>query len=63
MLVDCDECAMQHTDACHDCVVTAILQIQPGPIDLEAPEIDALESMADLGLVPTLRLVPKSKAG
>ena len=63
MLVDCDECVMQHTDACSDCVVSAILQIQPGPLDLEEPEVTALESMAELGLVPNLRLVPKRKAG
>lgn len=63
MLVDCDQCVMQHTDACSDCVVTAILQIQPGPLDLEEPEVTALESMAELGLVPNLRLVPKRKAG
>lgn len=63
MLVDCDECVMQHTDACSDCVVTAILEIQPGPLDLGEPEVTALESMAELGLVPNLRLVPKRKAG
>lgn len=63
MLVDCDQCVMQHTDACSDCVVTAILQIQPGPLDLEEPEVTALESMAELGLVPNLRLVPKRRAG
>lgn len=63
MLVDCDQCVMQHTHACSDCVVTAILQIQPGPLDLEEPEVTALESMAEIGLVPNLRLVPKRRAG
>lgn len=63
MLIDCEECVMQHTDACSDCVVTAILDIGSGPLDLEDTEVEALESMAELGLVPTLRLVPRRRAG
>jgi len=24
LVIDCDQCVMQHTEACHDCVVTFI---------------------------------------
>ena len=30
MLIDCDQCAMQHTSACDDCVVTFLLEPQRG---------------------------------
>ncbi|MDQ3782279.1 MAG: hypothetical protein M3349_04985 [Actinomycetota bacterium] len=25
MLIDCDTCVMQHTEACHDCIVSVLL--------------------------------------
>lgn len=25
MLIDCDTCVMQHTEACHDCIITVLL--------------------------------------
>lgn len=58
MLIDCDACALQHTDACDDCVVTFILREFDGGIDLDADDDAALEHLADAGLVPPLRLVP-----
>lgn len=59
MLIDCDQCAMQHTSACDDCVVSVLLQL--GPVDLSGPEVEALENLADQGLVPRLRLVPTER--
>ncbi len=63
MLIDCDACEMQHTSACDDCVVTAIIGIESGEIDLIEDESAALEALAGEGLVPVLRLVPKRRAG
>jgi hypothetical protein len=68
MLIDCNSCVMQNTDACHDCVVTVLLD-ELGPRTEERPqvavsdnELDALSNLAEIGLVPHLRLVPKDQA-
>ena len=54
MLLDCDGCAMRDL-ACDDCVVTVLLG---GPPDrLGDEERQALDVLADSGLVPRLRLV------
>lgn len=57
MRIDCDECAMQHTSTCDDCVVTVLLRESAGPLELDTAESVALSAMADAGLVPRLRLV------
>lgn len=59
MLIDCDDCAMQHSSACDDCVVTFILGAQPGPLEIDASESEALDNLASEGLVPKLRLVSR----
>ncbi len=55
MLIDCDSCLMDRTDACADCVVSVLLT--DGPVDLEPAEARALGALADAGLVPRLRLI------
>ena len=61
MIVDCDTCAVRGP-ACGDCVVTFLL----GPPDwllgdgLPGEEMAALAVLADSGLVPPLRLVPRA---
>ncbi len=60
MLIDCDDCAMQETGACRDCVVTHLLRDLGGPIEVDDEHADALELLADAGLVPGLRLIPKA---
>ena len=57
MLIDCDGCAMRDL-ACGDCVVTVLLGEPPGPVDVDEQERQALDVLADSGLVPRLRLVP-----
>ncbi len=57
MLIDCDGCRMQHTAACDDCVVTAILGMT-GRVELADDEAVALVNLADAGMVAPLRLVP-----
>lgn len=59
MLIDCDDCAMQHSSACDDCVVTFILGSDSGPLDIDAAESEALCNLASEGLVPKLRLVSR----
>lgn len=60
MRIDCDTCIGQHTEACDDCVVTFILH-SGSSLDLETEELEALEVLADEGLVPKLRLIVDPK--
>jgi len=60
MLIDCDQCAMQATAACGDCVVTHLFRLEEGPVRIDDTEVAALEALADHGLVPILRLVPRA---
>jgi hypothetical protein len=65
MLIDCDTCVARDI-ACDECVVAVLLRspAQPGtdeapePVELDADEHAALGTLAYVGLVPPLRLVP-----
>lgn len=61
MLIDCDTCLARDI-ACDDCVVTVLFKegfLEEGPLDLDPDEADALCALAEAGLVPQLRLVPR----
>jgi hypothetical protein len=62
MRIDCDECWMQNTAQCEDCVVTFLLGTEPGPIELADGEQTALGNLAQAGLVPPLRLAHNPRA-
>ena len=54
--IDCDECVMQHTSACADCVVSFIVDREPGAaIVFDVAEARALRNLSSAGLVPGLR--------
>ena len=59
MRIDCDECAMQDTVACRDCVVGFLLSDIGGPIVMDDDQAEALGILADHGLAPPLRLIPR----
>lgn len=59
MLIDCEQCAMRDTSACDDCVVSCLLG--GGPIELSESQAEAVANLAELGLVPRLRLVPAER--
>lgn len=59
MLIDCNQCAMQHTSQCDDCVVTFLLAEGGGTIELAGGEEEALANLVKVGLVPPLRMVPR----
>ncbi len=59
MLIDCEQCAMRDTSACDDCVVTCLLG--DGPVEVSDTQMDAIEVLAENGLVPKLRLVPTER--
>lgn len=60
MRIDCDECAMQGTEVCDDCVVTYLVRRRPAEaVVLDLDEERALRRFAGAGLVPTLRHVTR----
>jgi hypothetical protein len=59
MLIDCESCAMRETAACDDCVVTYLLD--EAPVDLTEAESSALANLAEHGLAPPLKLVPRER--
>lgn len=56
MYISCDECVMEGSSACADCVVTFLCDREPGDaIVIDVVEIRALRLLAEGGLAPTLR--------
>lgn len=54
--ISCDECVMEGTEVCHDCVVTFLCQREPGDaIVIDVSEERALRLLAEGGLAPALR--------
>jgi hypothetical protein len=59
--IDCDECAMQATSACDDCVVTFICGRAPHEaIVIDVEEARAMRLLEQGGLVPRLRHVRRT---
>lgn len=57
-VIDCDDCAMQGTSACGDCVVTFICSREPGEaVVVDVEEERALRMLGAAGLLPRLRHV------
>ena len=57
MEISCDDCVMQHTRACDECVVSFICGRDAGDaVVLDVAEMRAVRLLGDAGLVPPLRL-------
>ena len=55
LVIDCEQCIMQHTDACDDCVVTFLLDRDPeDAVVIDADEARAMRLLEGAGLVPSL---------
>jgi hypothetical protein len=63
MLIDCNDCRMQDTSACEDCVVSFVLHEADEPVSIDPDHAEVLELLAEEGLVPALRLVRRSASG
>jgi hypothetical protein len=58
LTISCDECAMQHTETCADCVVTFLLGNEPGEaVIIDVEEARAVRLLSRAGLTPGLRHV------
>jgi hypothetical protein len=61
LTISCDDCAMQHTDACDDCVVSFICGREPGgAVVIDVAEARAVRLLGRAGLVPRLRHVRRT---
>jgi hypothetical protein len=59
-IIDCGECVMAGTHACGDCVVTFIVDREPGDaVVIDADEERAMRALGERGLVPRLRHRPR----
>ena len=57
--ISCDDCRMQGTDACGDCIVTFICSREPDDaVIIDAAEERAVRMLIKGGLVPDLRHRP-----
>jgi hypothetical protein len=55
MVIDCDSCVVRGS-GCSDCVISVLLG-PPPEVHVDADEARALETLAESGLVPPLRMV------
>jgi hypothetical protein len=54
--ISCDDCELQHTDACADCLVTFVLGRAPGDaVVVDVAEARAIRLLGRAGLVAELR--------
>ena len=59
--INCNDCQMQGSAACTDCVVTYVLATEPGRVgfELSAPEVDTLSMLQASGLAPKSQFVAR----
>lgn len=64
MLIECRTCVMQHSDHCRDCVVMALMEPNPrrGGLVVDADEERALRELARAGLIPEIRMKPRTRS-
>jgi hypothetical protein len=56
LTIDCDDCTLQGTSACTDCVVTFLCGRQPDEaVVIDVAEARAVRLLGQAGLVPALR--------
>lgn len=62
MKIDCNDCAMQHTAACDDCIVTALLDRPNEAVVLSLDEARAIRALQRGGLAPQNRFLRIERA-
>jgi len=60
LVISCDECAMQHSSQCRDCVVTFLCDPPRDAVIIDAAEERAVRMLGRAGLVPVLRHRPQT---
>lgn len=55
LVISCDTCTMRATDACDDCLVTALVDAPEGAVVFDLEEERAVRLLVRKGMVPTIR--------
>ena len=56
LVISCDTCVMRHSEACDECIVTALCgRDEDEAVVFDMEEQRALRLLANAGLVPTIR--------
>jgi hypothetical protein len=60
--IDCNECRLEGTGACDDCVVSFLLGAERSTaVVIDLAEVRAVRVLGDAGLVPSLRHARKAR--
>lgn len=55
LCIDCDDCALQNTEACRDCIVTFLCGVDASqPVVVDLAEARALRVLGEAGLAPPI---------
>ncbi len=64
LTIDCNDCTLTHTDACDDCLVSFIVNREPGQaVVIDVMEERAIRLLGQAGLIGPLRHQQKISAG
>lgn len=61
MLINCNDCAMQDTEHCKDCLVTALLHPPSGAVEIDEELDPPLRALSKAGLIPLLKFRPRAE--
>jgi hypothetical protein len=62
--IECEDCAMQHSAHCADCIVSVLVDPSPRKtaVVIDADEERALRELANAGLVPAIKMRRKRRS-
>jgi hypothetical protein len=61
LTIDCEDCALQHTNACDDCIVSFLLDHDADDaVVIDAQEARAIRMLERAGMVPSLRFAERA---
>ncbi len=60
LCIDCQACSLRETNACHDCVVSFLLNREPDDaVIIDVEEVRGLRLLERAGLVPGIRFLER----
>ncbi len=62
MKIDCSQCEMYRSDACADCLVTAVLHPPADAVEIDDDVERSLGALSGAGLIPVLKFRPRVAA-
>ena len=59
LVIDCDDCRLQGSDACGDCLVSLLCGPPEPAVVIDAAEANVVQMLGRSGLVPPIRHIRK----